>query len=116
MTMSSTMDSRLEDTFHGLSVHDQPLLEGLLEMRLQNIQASGLDAKTHALTRIASLIAMDGAPASFVWQVGAALEAGATSEEILGVLVAVGPIVGTARVVACAPEIAVALGMDMEGI
>lgn len=114
MTNTTTRDQEVESALRGFSAHDQPILEGLLEMQIQSIQASGLDPKTHALTRIAVLVAMDAAPASFVWQVENALEAGATSDEILGVLIAVGPLVGTARVVAAAPELAFALGLNVD--
>ena len=41
-----------------------------------------------------------------------ALEAGASAEDILAVLRAVAPQVGTARVVAAAPELMLALGHD----
>jgi 4-carboxymuconolactone decarboxylase len=51
-----------------------------------------------------------------MWQVGVALESGVTPEEILGVLIALAPTVGMARVVAAAPEIALALGMELEGL
>jgi alkylhydroperoxidase/carboxymuconolactone decarboxylase family protein YurZ len=42
-----------------------------------------------------------------------ALAAGATESEIVGVLVAVAPTVGLARVVATAPKLADAIGYDM---
>ncbi len=48
-----------------------------------------------------------------MWQVTAALDAGATPEEILGVLTAVAPQTGMPRVVAAAPEIMLALGLDV---
>ena len=37
-----------------------------------------------------------------------------TVDEIVGTLIAVAPIVGTARVVSAAPELALALGYDIE--
>jgi alkylhydroperoxidase/carboxymuconolactone decarboxylase family protein YurZ len=45
--------------------------------------------------------------------VQAGLEAGATYDEIVGTLIAVMPIVGIARVVAAAPNLALALGYDV---
>jgi alkylhydroperoxidase/carboxymuconolactone decarboxylase family protein YurZ len=44
-----------------------------------------------------------------------ALKAGASPEDILGVLRAVAPQVGTPRVVAAAPELMLALGMTLPG-
>jgi 4-carboxymuconolactone decarboxylase len=46
--------------------------------------------------------------------VDAALTAGATADEVTGTLVAVAPITGLARVVAAAPEVAHALGYDLD--
>ena len=77
--------------------------------------ASPLADTTVALIRIATLIALDGPPASYGRQVGVALESGASPEDILGVLRAVAPQVGSARVVAAAPELMLALGMSLPG-
>lgn len=41
--------------------------------------------------------------------------AGASQEEIVGVLLAIAPVVGQARTVAVAPRLALALGYDVEG-
>ena len=78
-------------------------------------EASPLPANTVALVRIATLIALDAPPASYGRQVASALEAGASAEDILGVLRAVAPQVGTARVVAAAPELMLALGLPLPG-
>ena len=43
-----------------------------------------------------------------------AVAAGATDEEIVGVLVAVAPVVGMARAGSAAPELALAVGCDLE--
>ena len=45
--------------------------------------------------------------------VEAGLEAGASYDEIVGTLIAVIPIVGVARVVSAAPNLALALGYDV---
>jgi 4-carboxymuconolactone decarboxylase len=74
-----------------------------------------LTSRVVALVRIATLIALDAPPASYGRQVTAAIEAGATSEDILAVLRAVAPQVGTARVIAAAPELMLALGMTLPG-
>ena len=71
-------------------------------------------AKTYSLANIAALIAADAAPASYVFQVGFALEVGVTPEEILGLLVALNPTVGNVRIVSAAAEIAFALGIDLD--
>jgi len=103
-----------EATLHGLAINDGSVITSLLEMQLENIAASGLDPRTHALVRLAALVTLDAAPASFVWQVGVALESGVKPEEMTGVLIALAPTVGFARIVSTAPELALALGIDIE--
>jgi alkylhydroperoxidase/carboxymuconolactone decarboxylase family protein YurZ len=101
------------DILTGVAQHDTNALEGLFQARLDNLEASGLDPKTYALANIAALIAADAAPASYVFQVAFALDAGVTPEEILGLLVALNPTVGNIRIVSAAAEIAFALGIDL---
>ena len=78
------------------------------------LAASVLDERTTSLVRIAAIIAVDAAPASFQHAVTHALAAGATRDEIVATLEAVTPVAGAARVVASAPKLALALGYDVE--
>ena len=98
----------------GLSSGDRNVLETVVGLRELNREGSGLDARTFALVKIASLIALDAPPASYAWQIGNALEDGVTPEEILGVLRAIAPQVGGPKVVAAAPEIMLALGLSLD--
>ena len=100
-------------TLTGISVGDADILETAIGLREVNREGSGLDARTFALVKIASLIALDAPPASYAWQVANALDDGVTPEDILGVLRAVAPQVGGPKVIAAAPEIMVALGLDL---
>jgi alkylhydroperoxidase/carboxymuconolactone decarboxylase family protein YurZ len=104
------------ETLRGLAVGESSVLEGLLGMQLENLEDSGLDARSYSLVKIATLIALDAPPASFMAQVAFALQAGVTPEEVLGVLVAVAPQVGIPRVVATAPELMLALGLAIDGV
>lgn len=99
------------DTLRGLAVGEASVLEGLLGAQLENLEDSGLDPRAYGLVRLAVLIALDAPPPSFAAHVAFALEAGATAEELLGVLVAVSPQVGMPKVVAAATELMVALGL-----
>jgi 4-carboxymuconolactone decarboxylase len=108
------VSSNTSDVIVGVAQHDASALEGLFQARLDNLEASGLDPKTYALANIAALIAADAAPASYVFQVAFALDAGVSPEEILGLLVALNPTVGNVRIVSAAAEIAFALGIDLE--
>ena len=90
------------------------ILETAIGLRESSREATGLDARTFALAKIAALIALDAPPASYAWQVANALEDGATPDDILGVLRAIAPQVGGPKVVAAAPEIMVALGLSID--
>ena len=62
-----------------------------------------------------ALVALDAPSAAYAWQVASAVDDGATAEDLLGVLRAVAPQVGTARVIAAAPQIMIALGLARIG-
>ena len=101
-------------TLSDLSSGRGDVLEQALGLRELDRSASGLDPRTFALVKIAALIALDAPPASYAWQLGNALAVDVTPEDILGVLVAVAPQVGGPKVIAAAPEIMVALGLDVD--
>jgi 4-carboxymuconolactone decarboxylase len=103
-----------EDRLRSLTVGDEAYLRTILRLEVDNLEASGLDVKTQALVRVASLVSLDAAPVSYQWCVEAALAAGATPDEIVGTLVAVAPVAGIARVVAAAPEVALGIGYDVQ--
>ena len=100
-------------TLRRLAVRDDRYIDALLSEERANVTLSGIDVKSHALLRIAALIALDAAPPSYMSAVEAGLEAGASYDEIVGTLIAVIPIVGVARVVSAAPNLALALGYDV---
>jgi 4-carboxymuconolactone decarboxylase len=97
----------------GIAGGDLRLLEDAMGLREAQLEATGLDARTFALVKIASLVALDAPPASYAWQVANALQDGASAEDMLGVLRAVAPQVGGPKVVAAAPEIMRALGLTL---
>lgn len=109
-----TMGAVHEDRLRSLTVNDQAFLHSVLGLELEDLETSCLDAKTQALVRVASLVSLDAAPVSYQWCVEAALAAGATPDEIVGTLLAVAPLAGIARVVSAAPEIALAVGYDVQ--
>ena len=111
--MDITVDQSTSDTLLALAMGDSSSLDEATGLREELRAESGLDQRTFALVKIAALVALDAPPASYVWQVKAALDAGAQPREILGVLTAVAPQAGLTRVVAAAPEIMLALGLDL---
>lgn len=103
-----------EDRLRGFALNDERFLRSVLGFDLENVEASRLDSKTHALVRIGALLAVDAAPSSYQSGVEAAFAAGATEDEVVGTVVAVAPTVGLARIVSAAPELALALGYDVD--
>lgn len=84
---------------------DAPVLETLLAMNLDALERSGLDDETYLLVRLAALVAMDAPPMSYLITLGAAAETGMTVEQVQAVLVAIAPVVGSARVTSAAGAI-----------
>ena len=93
---------------------ETPVLDLLGKMTADSIEASSLGAEALVLTRIAALVAVDAPPVSYMLNLGAASEIGIEAEQIQGVLTAIAPIVGTARIVAAAGNIGRALGIALE--
>ncbi len=100
-----------EDFLRRLALSDEAATSAAL---VPGAAAAGLDPKTRALVRLAGLIAVSSAPASYQWCVAAALAAGADDDEVVAVLANVAPVVGTARVVAAAADLALSLGYDVD--
>lgn len=107
------VDEATRESLFRLTSGDVDVISAGLKVREQWQQDSNLDPRTYSLCKIAALVAVDAPPASYAWQVAAALDAGATPKEILGVLRAVFPQVGGPRVIEAAPEIMVALGLAL---
>jgi 4-carboxymuconolactone decarboxylase len=84
------------------------------EASVSRVGSGALDQKSLALVRLAALVAVGGAGASYGAQADAAVGAGATAAEIVDVLVGVIPVVGLPLAVAAAPKLALALGYDIE--
>ena len=100
-------------TLRKLALRDDRFIDSLLSEGRASASASGIEPLPHALLRIAALIAIDAAPPSYMSAVEDGLDAGASYDEIVGTLIAVMPIVGVARVVSAAPNLALALGYDV---
>jgi len=93
---------------------DSPVLDLLTRMNADAIDTSTLDPEKLMLVRIAALVAIDAPPVSYMLNIGAATEVDVDADEIQGVLAAIAPIVGTARVAAAAGNIVRALGIAIE--
>jgi alkylhydroperoxidase/carboxymuconolactone decarboxylase family protein YurZ len=102
-----------EEMLRRLAISDDGYVDALLAHDPSDVGARCLDPKTHALVRIGALITMNAAPAHYMAAVESAKEHGATLDEIVGTLIAVMPVVGTARVVTAAPKLGLAIGYDV---
>jgi alkylhydroperoxidase/carboxymuconolactone decarboxylase family protein YurZ len=93
---------------------EAPVLDLLKSMTAESLAASSLDVETLALVRIAALAAVDAPAVSYLLNLEAASEVGIDAEQVRGVLAAIAPIVGTARVASATGKIVDALDVVIE--
>ena len=93
---------------------DAPVLDLLARMTADSLEATSLDAETLMLVRIAALAAVDAPPVSYLLNLGPAADVGVELDDVRGVLMAIAPIVGTARVASATGNIMRALGFAIE--
>jgi 4-carboxymuconolactone decarboxylase len=96
------------------SVPETPVLDLLASMTADSLAASSLDPGSLMLVRLAALVAVDAPPSSYLLNLEAAGEVGLDAESVRGVLAAVAPIVGTARVASATGKIVKALSVAIE--
>ena len=89
---------------------DTPVLDTLAVMTAASLESSDLPPREFMIARIAALVAVDAPAASYALNVEAAADSDVTLDDVEDILVAVAPIVGTARVVSAAANIARGLG------
>jgi alkylhydroperoxidase/carboxymuconolactone decarboxylase family protein YurZ len=87
-----------------------PVLDTLADINLASIEHTNLAPRELMLARIAALVAVDAPPASYLANLGPASDAGVTEEDVADILIAVAPLVGTAKVVAAGGNLMRALG------
>ena len=79
---------------------DTPVLDLLARMTADSMETSSLDAQTLMLVRLAALVAVDAPPVSYLANLGVAADVDIDDDQLRGVLAAIAPIVGTARIAA----------------
>jgi hypothetical protein len=90
---------------------DTPVLDLLASMTADSLERTTLDAQSVMVARIAALVACDAPPVSYLVNLGVAGDAGVDSETVQGILLAIAPIVGTAKVASAAGKMVRALGL-----
>lgn len=94
-----------ETSLGGMAKGEAPVLESVLAMNLDALERCGLDPRTYVLVRFAALVAADAPPASYAMTLALAADADVSLEDMQSVLVAIAPLVGTARVTAAAGNV-----------
>jgi alkylhydroperoxidase/carboxymuconolactone decarboxylase family protein YurZ len=92
---------------------ESPILDLLATMNRAGIEASKLDPQSLMLVRIAALVAVDAPPVSYMLNLEMAGEVDLDPEQIEGMLAAIAPIVGSARVASAAGKMVRALGLEI---
>jgi 4-carboxymuconolactone decarboxylase len=92
---------------------ETPVLDLLASMTADSIEASSLDVETLMLVRLAALVAVDAPPVSYAFNLEAAGDLEIDPEKVRGVLAAVAPIVGTARIASATGKIVRALELEV---
>ncbi|MGO8884997.1 MAG: carboxymuconolactone decarboxylase family protein [Streptosporangiaceae bacterium] len=105
--------ARFQEALRRLAMIDEGFVEDEAGLGLGLVRTSALDPRTAALLHVAVLVAIGSPAVCLDWSAGRALAAGATEEEIAGVLLAIAPVAGLGRVVSAAPDVAIALGYDI---
>ena len=88
-----------------------PVMDTLAVMTAASLEGSDLPLREFMIARIAALVAIDAPAASYALNAVPATASGIDLDDVEDILVAVAPIVGTARVVSAAANIAGGLGL-----
>ena len=105
---------RFQEILRRLAVIDESLVKDQAGLGLGQAETWVLDPKTAELVRVAALVATGSPAVCLEWSTTRALAAGATEDEITEVLLAIAPVIGLGRVVDATPDVANALGYDIE--
>ena len=113
-TVSGAGVDEIERLLRRLALNDEVSVESRVLARGSEADAGVmLVPKVDLLVRLGALLALGAATTSLRTTVERAKRAGATDDEIVGVLLAVAPAVGQARVVSTAPKLATAIGFEI---
>jgi len=114
MTSASSQSTAKTDQLKGLATGDLSVIDTLMRMHEGTFEASRLDPATFQLVRLAALATLDAAPMS--WLVNLSLDdaAGVTPDMVVGTLIAIAPVIGTARIVSAAGGVLRAMGIAID--
>jgi 4-carboxymuconolactone decarboxylase len=102
------------ETLRDLAMIHEGFVQDKAGLGLDPARVSALDPKTAALLLVGAAVAIGSSAVCLEWSTGRALAGGASEEEIAAVLLAIAPVAGLGRIVSAAPDVAAALGYDVE--
>jgi 4-carboxymuconolactone decarboxylase len=106
--------STAEAGFRRLTLGDPTIVAALDGSVALALDLPRLDARTESMLRIGALIALDAPESSYRTIVDEVRSSGVGLEDLLAVLISLAGTVGSARIIAAAPKIALAAGYDVE--
>ena len=92
---------------------ESPILDLLAAMNLLGIETSSLDAGQLMLVRLAALVAVDAPPVSYILNLKMAGDVDLDAAQVQGMLAAIAPIVGSARIASAAGKMVRALALEI---
>ena len=103
-----------QEILRRLTIIDEGFAHDQAGLRLALPGAQGLDPKVAALVRVGAVAAIGSPEVCLEWSTSRALAAGATEDEITGVLLAVAPVIGLGRLVGAVSGVAAGFGYDID--
>jgi alkylhydroperoxidase/carboxymuconolactone decarboxylase family protein YurZ len=104
----------VEELLRRLALNDESVVRSAVGAGTAARDDALLDARSSALVRLAALLSVGATTDSCRVAVELARAAGVSDHELVGVLVAVAPAVGGARLVVAAPRLALAIDVDVD--
>jgi alkylhydroperoxidase/carboxymuconolactone decarboxylase family protein YurZ len=101
---------RWQRTLVGLIIDDPEMVSAVLA----DGQMENLDSRIETLVKMAVACATDATSITLERVVSDSMDAGASEDEVVGVLVVCGPLIGASRLVRTAPAVAAGLGFDAD--
>jgi 4-carboxymuconolactone decarboxylase len=109
-----SQEAKFQETLRKLAMIHDGFVQDKARLALDLTKTSALDPKMAALLVLGVAVAIGSSSFCPQWSVSRALATGASEEEIADVLLAIASVAGLGRVVSAAPDLAAALGYDVE--
>jgi len=111
MNSDQQIPSDLQERLHEVASAHPEILTTLFQMTQDNQANAGLDPQTYHLVRLAALASAYAPPASWLVNLSRSTAEQVSSEQLIGMFVAIAPLIGTARIVSAAGNILRAFGL-----